>query len=350
MKRFGGLYADLVNFENIYLAFHKALRGKKNNPKVAAFSRRQEEGLLSLQEELIEKSYRPGPYRTFIIYDKKPRMISAASFRDRIVHHALCNIIEPLFESGFIFDSYANRKGKGTHHAVSRCNDFARKNPFVLKCDIKKYFPSIDHEILKRKIRHKIKDPNILWLCDVIIDNSNPQEEICDYFAGDDLFTPINRRKGLPIGNQTSQFFANAYLDTFDHFVKERLRCKYYIRYVDDFLIFGKNKEELWDILHKVISFLEKLRLRLHPNKANVFPVKCGIPFLGYTIFPTYRRLASYNVRRFRKRLKRLQVLYAHGELDLYRLRSSIHGWLGHTSHANTYNLRKAIFQALRFV
>lgn len=345
MKRHGYLYERLTSFENIFLAFKKAMAGKKRNPNVADFACNQELNLLNLQMELQEKSYRPGKYRTFMIYEKKPRMISAAPFRDRVVHHAFCNIIEPIFEKSFIFDSYANRKGKGTHRAVERCSQFTRKNKYALKCDIKKYFPGIDHEILKQLIRAKIKDPDVLWLCDVIIDNSNPQEEDVDWFPGDDLFTPIGRRKGLPIGNQTSQFFANVYLNQFDHFVKEFLGCKYYLRYVDDFLVFNDSKKYLWDVKEVISEQLERFRLKLHQYKVHVFPVKCGIPFLGYRIYPDFRRIDSENVTRFRKRMKELQAQYLKGEVSIHNIHFSISGWLGHAIHANSYCLRQSLFK-----
>lgn len=350
MRTFDHLYERLVSFENLHLAFVKTVRGKKSNPKVGEFARRWEEELFSLQQELEQKAYRPGPYRTFFIYEKKRRMISAAPVRDRVVHHALCNIIEPLFEPTFIFDSYANRKGKGTHRAVERCAEFAQRNRCVLKCDIRKYFPSMDHEVLKEALRRKIRDPDVLWLCDLIIDHSNAQEEVIDYFPGDELFTPIQRVRGLPIGNQTSQFFANVYLNAFDHFVKETLRCRCYIRYVDDFLIFGGCKEGLAQVVQEVIGYLQRVRVKVPPNKAHVYPVECGIPFLGYIVFPTHIRLAADNVRRFRRRLRKLQASYGRGSADVERVRHSICGWLGHAKHASTYNLRKAVFRSLVFV
>ncbi len=164
-------------------------------------------------------------------------MISAAPYRDRVVHHGLCNIIVPIFERTFIHDSYANRCGFGTHRALRRFTEFARSSRYVLQCDIKKYFPSIDHEILKSLLRRKLKCQNTLWLLDKIIDNSNDQNSPIDYFPGDDLLTPIQRRRGLPIGNLTSQFFRNVYLNGFDHFIKEQLKVKKYIRYLDDFAI-----------------------------------------------------------------------------------------------------------------
>src|SRR5262249_9014767 len=158
-----------------------------------------------LQAELQSQTYRLGPYRTFTIYDAKPRLISAAPYRDRVVHHALCNIIEPIFERIFIHDSYACRKGKGTHAAAHRLTQFMQNNDYPLQCDIRKYFPSIDHAILKSLLRRKIGCPQTLWLIDLLIDHSNPQDEVTDYFPGDTLFTPWERRRGLPIGNQTSQ-------------------------------------------------------------------------------------------------------------------------------------------------
>lgn len=347
MRRYGDLFMHVVSFENLFLAFCKALRGKKGNPRAAHFARQQEAELLALQEELRGHTYRPGPYRSFVVTDKKPRLISAAPFRDRVVHHALCNIVEPLFEPSFIFDSYANRVGKGSHRAVYRCSHFARVNRYVLTCDIKKYFPSIDHEVLKGLLRRRIKDPGVLWLADVIIDGSNEQEHVLDWFAGDDLLTPLRRRKGLPIGNQTSQFFANVYLDPLDHFVKEQLRVRWYIRYVDDFLLFAPTKPELWEAGKAICGFLETLRLKLHPRKFHVFPVSAGIPFLGYRVFPTHRLIAADNARRCRRRLRRLQRAYRLGRVSLCTVNASVNGWLGHALHADSYGLRKDLLGGL---
>jgi len=173
MKRFGGLYQQVTSFENLYLASRKARKGKRHKENVIQFEENIELEILKLQAELVSKSYRPGPYREFTIYERKPRKISAAPYRDRVVHHALCTIIEPIFEDTFIYDSYACRKGKGTHKAVDRFTEFSRKNRYILKTDIKKYFPSIDHEILFRKIKKKIKCKDTLWLLRVIIDGSN---------------------------------------------------------------------------------------------------------------------------------------------------------------------------------
>ena len=188
--------------------------------------------------------------------EPKPRTISAAPYRDRVVHHALCNIIAPIFEGTFISDSYANRIGFGTHRALRRFTEFARSSLYILQCDIRKYFPSIDHGILKELVRRKIKCAETLWLIDSIIDGSNEQEPVIHHFPGDDLLAPLQRRRGLPIGNLTSQFFANIYLNGFDHFLKEQLRVKKYIRYVDDFALFSDD----WEFLAEARLAIEDYR------------------------------------------------------------------------------------------
>lgn len=212
MKRCKNLYEDLSSFENLYHAARKAQCGKRYTPSTLAFNHNLEYELMQVREELRAKTYTPGSFRTFLIYDAKPRLISAAPYRDRIVHHAICNIIEPIYEGIFIYDSYACRPGKGTHAAVDRFTSFARKYDYVLKCDIQKYFPSVDHEILKQVLRRKIGCQDTLWLLDTIIDNSIEPSNPPSYFESDDLFSPWSRARGLPIGNQTSQFFANVYL------------------------------------------------------------------------------------------------------------------------------------------
>lgn len=234
MKRQGHLWERLISFEGLLAAAEKACKGKRFRPPVAAFHFDLERHLWRLHQELADKTYRPGPYRTFFIHEPKRRQISAAPYRDRVVHHALTRVLEPIFERSFVHDSYACRKGKGTHAAVRRSQEFARRHRYVLKADIRKFFPSIDHAILKALLARKVKDPHVLWLAGLLIDGSNPQEGVCDWFAGDDLFAPAQRCRGLPIGNQTSQFFANVYLDPLDHFVKERLEIEGYTRYVDD--------------------------------------------------------------------------------------------------------------------
>ena len=348
MKRYGQLWDGVISFKNLLLAAEKARRGKRFKPGVARFFFHLETELVRLQEELTFMTYRPGPYRTFTIYEGKPRQISAAPFRDRVVHHALTGILEPIFERSFIFDSYACRKGKGTHAAVDRCQQLARRHAYVLKADIQKFFPSIDHAILKDQVARRIKDPHVLWLVRTIIDHSNPQLPAVMWFPGDDLFTPIERRRGLPLGNQTSQFFANIYLDPLDHFVTDRLGLPY-VRYVDDFLLFSDDKRLLLEVRAHISRFLERFRLRIHENKSVVFPTRDGIRFLGYRVFTTHRLLAKENVRRFRRRMRWMQRSFADGRLPLEAIRPRIMSWISHARKANTYRLRADLFSKMSF-
>jgi retron-type reverse transcriptase len=305
--------------------------------------------LFRLQEELRSKTYAPGPYREFSIYERKKRKISAAPYRDRVVHHALCNVIEPIFEKSFIFDSYACRKGRGTHAGVERFTEFCRKNKYVLKTDIKKYFPSMDHEILFRKISKKIKCKDTLWLIKTIIDRGNKQEDVIDYFPGDDLFEPFTRKRGIPIGNLTSQFFANIYLNDLDHYVKEKLKCPYYIRYVDDIAVLDNYKGRLWEVKDRIEDFLLRDRLKLHPDKTFVAPVSIGIDHLGYRVFPNHRLLRKDNSLRFKRKMREMAKLYRAGSMPWEKINASVQSWIGHAKHADTYGLRRGIFRKIVF-
>jgi retron-type reverse transcriptase len=349
MKSHSGLFETIVSFKNLLNAAHKAQKGKRTNEDTARFNVNLEKELWTLHRQLEDRTYRPGSYQAFYIHEPKRRMISAAPYRDRVVHHALCNVIEPLFEKTFIFDSYANRKGKGTHKAVLRYQAFSRGDRYVLKCDIRKYFPSIDHQILKNEIRTKIEDPGALWLIEMIIDNSNAQEEPLNYFPGDSLLTPVERRKGLPIGNLTSQFFANVYLNRFDHFIKENLRCKHYVRYVDDFAVFHGDKAFLRHVKSEASRYLEEWRLALHPEKSKVHPVDTGLEFLGHRVFPRHKLLKKRNVVLFRRKLKRLQTAYAKENVDWEYVKCRIQAWNAHAAFSDTYRLRKKLFDEFTF-
>jgi retron-type reverse transcriptase len=349
MKRHGNLWEKVISFEALLRAADTARRGKRFRPAVAAFHFDQERALWKLHEELTTKTYRPGTYRSFFIHEPKKRQISAAPYRDRVVHHALTGVLEPIFEKTFIADSYACRKGKGTHAAVKRCQQFARRFRHVLKADVQKFFPSVDHQILKALVARKIKDPDVLWLVGQIIDGSNPQEEVVSYFPGDDLFTPGERRRGIPIGNQTSQFFANVYFDPLDHFVKDRLGVRGYFRYVDDFLVFSDDKGHLADVREQMRDFLVGLRLRLHPKKCVIFPVNDGIRVLGYRVFPTHRLLPKENVRRFRRRVRGMQQEYTAGRTSFAEIYQRLMSWSGHARQANTYRLRCRLFDTISF-
>jgi retron-type reverse transcriptase len=349
MKRYGNLWPQLISFEHLLRSSTKARRGKRFRSAVARFEFHLEPELVKLQQQLLSKTYHPGDYRSFYIHVPKKRLISAAPYRDRVVHHALTSTLEPIFERTFISDSYACRKGRGTHAAVNRCQQYARRFRYVLKADIRKFFPSMDHAILQNLIVRKIKDPDVLWLSEQIISYSNPQEMVVNWFLGDDLFTPVERRRGIPIGNQTSQFFSNIYLDPLDHFVKEHLRIKGYVRYVDDFLVFSDDKRQLAEARVQIKHFLTGLRLRLHPRKNTIFPVAEGIRFLGYRVFPAHRLLVKENVWRFLRRVRRMQQDYSDGNTTLPEIRQRLMSWIGHASHADTYRLRHDLFARIHF-
>ncbi len=350
MKRHGNLWPQVTDFANLIRAARQAQRGKRSREYVQVFNYHLEANLIQLQEELETKTYQPGAYRTFHIVEPKRRMISAAPYRDRVVHHALCNVIVPLFEKTFIADSYANRRGLGTHRARRRFVSFARSSRYVLQCDVKKYFPSIDHAILKQLVRRKIKCADTLWLLETLIDASNEQEPVLDYFPGDDLRTPFLRKRGLPIGNLTSQFFANVYLNPFDHFVKETLRVPKYLRYVDDFALFSDDQEFLSDARTAIETRLAALRVKIHPIKSQLFETRHGANFLGFRVFPTQMRVRAENLRRARRRLRRMRAAYQTGALTLVQVTQSLRSWIAHLEHGDTWQLRERVFTDLAFV
>lgn len=224
LKKTDELFDRVASFTALHEAVMKAVRGKRAKPGAAGFMASLEKNLISLEARLQSGVWRGGGYTEIEIFEPKHRLVSAAPFRDRVVHHALCAVVAPIFEHGFISDSYANRVGKGTHRAVTRYEQYRDRYSYVLRCDIYRYFPAIDHAILKLDLRRRISCEPTLALLDQIIDGSNPQEKVNVFFPGDDLLTVAERQRGLPIGNLTSQLFGNVYLDGFDHFVKEVLR------------------------------------------------------------------------------------------------------------------------------
>ncbi|MGF1569407.1 MAG: RNA-directed DNA polymerase [Nodosilinea sp.] len=349
MKRYSNLWPHIIDFENLLQASRQAQQGKRYRPNVLAFNHNLDQELLRLQDELTRKAYRPGGYRTFKIEDPKPRLISAAPYRDRVVHHALCNIIVPPLEQTLIADTYANRIGYGTHRALKRFVHFARSSRYVLQCDVRKYFPSIDHELLKTTLRRKLKCPDTLWLIDTVIDGSNPQGNDVDYFPGDNLLTPIQRRRGLPIGNLTSQFFANLYLSGFDHFIKEQIKTRKYLRYVDDFALFSDDRDFLAEARLAIEAYLASLRLRLHPIKSQLFETRFGVNFVGFRVLPDRIRVRNDNLRRARHRGHQLQRDYTNGEISLADLVQRLQSWEAHLLHGDTQGLRRQIFEQLVF-
>lgn len=348
MKRYGNLWPQIITFENLYNAHRKAQRGKRYRSTVLEFNHRLESNLLQIQKELETQTYQPGQYRTFLIKEPKIRMISAAPYRDRVVHHALCTWIAPILEETLIRDTYANRVGFGSHRALRRFTQFCRSNLYILQCDIAQYFPSIDHGILKNLIRRKIKCQSTLWLIDLLIDNSNPQYPVVEHFPGDTLLSPLERHRGLPIGNLTSQMFANFYLSSFDHFIKETLGFQHYLRYVDDFALFAGYPEVLKFARPEIEAYLATLRLKIHPIKSQVFKTQHGANFVGYRVLSTHIRIRRQNLHQARKRCRCQLRLRAMRALPLTTLQTSLQSWFAHLSHANSYRLQQEILTFLR--
>jgi len=340
------LYGELCSFRNLELAYRKARKGKRSKKAVQEFEFNLEENLLQLKRELEDGSYQPHPLRQFVVMDPKTRVISASHFRDRVVHHALCNIIQPVFERTFIDDSYANRVGKGTRKALDRFDRFKRKVGkngrivngakddnmvvgYILKADIRHYFDTVDHDVLMGLIGRRISDERILALVRKILKN-----HVTD-----------SPGKGMPIGNLTSQFFANLYLNELDYFVKHQLRAGFYIRYVDDFVIMHNSEKILLQWKRQIASFLETLKLELHPEKSKVYPLHNGVNFLGCRVFYHHKLLKKSNLMAIENRLVEFKKSYDRNETTYEKIMQSLESWMAYARHANTYKLRKDIMQ-----
>lgn len=334
MKTYNHLYEEIVSFENLLAAYKGFRKGKRFKEDILKFDYNYEAELFKLQEELMDYTYVPLPPQRFFIYEPKKREIVAACVRDRVVHHALCRVIEPIFDKRLIYDTYACRIGKGTLAAINRFERFKRKllahyserEIYILKADIRKYFQNINHDILLGLIGKRIADKEVIWLIKRILVN--------------------HQGKGIPIGNLTSQVFANLYLNPLDQFIKHDLGFKYYIRYMDDFVLMDSSKDRLQRAKRGIADFLEdNLRLNLHPKKQTVTPLKCGIDFLGFRIFSTHRLLRKENVKRFRRKLKRLKRKFAEEKITTRTVSLSVKGWIAHAREGNTYGLRKRILR-----
>jgi RNA-directed DNA polymerase len=329
MKSCKNIYPRIYNKKNLVLAWKKARKGKTKKDYVIEFELDLGRNLLKLHEELKNETYSPLPLETFILRDPKTRIISKADFRDRIVHHALCNAIEPIFDKTFIYDSCANRKGKGTSFAIKRFDKFKRKvtknltsKAYCLKADIKHYFKEINHKILLKIIKRKITCKKTIKLIKKII--------------------LTKEKRGLPLGNLTSQFFANVYLNELDYFVKHKLKSKHYLRYVDDFMILSKSKIQLIAWKKEVIIFLkQELILELHPDKSKIVNLSKGIDFVGFRNFYHYKLLRKRNKRNIQGKIE----LFEGGEISQEKFMKILQGWNAYANQANSYNLRKSFLQ-----
>ncbi len=325
------LYSEVASFQNLLISFKKAFKGKRNNPDASSFYLNLEKNLFKLRHELLNKSYKPGRYRYFKIRDPKERSISAAPFRDRVVHHALVNVIEPIFENVFVQNSFACRKGKGTHRAVLLAQKYIKVNRFYLKMDIEKYFENINHKKLLEIISEEIKNQDVLWLIKTILKTSEQSSGITG--------------KGIPIGNLTSQFFANVYLNKMDHYVLEELSLRYYIRYMDDFVIFADDIERLKEVRDNLKRYV-KQELLLHMKDRAVYIQKRGngVGFLGYRVFPRLIRIKNRNIRRLKRKISFRERQFNAGEIGAERLVASVQSMIGYFKLANADTLRRTIF------
>lgn len=325
------LYPEMTSFPALHRGYREARMGKRDKEDVLRFAADLEANLLRLRDELRSRRYEPAGFDVFHLFDPKEREIHAPYFRDRVVHRALHHVLEPLFERGFIHDSYACRPGRGTHAAVDRLQAFMRNQDtaYYLECDIRSYFDSVDHDIMLDLLSRRVTDEDVLWLVRTILD---------DYDGG------VAAGKGMPIGTLYSQLFANIYLDRFDHFVKQSLRVPYYVRYMDDFILLSDSKADLHDWRETMQGYLrDHLELSLPREKAYIEPLEKGATWLGYRVFPQYRLLRKRNKVGFRRRMNRLKQRLNEGEITYDRVRASIDSWRGHASHAATTNLLSTI-------
>ena len=288
-------FEDIISIDNLLSAWQEFIRGKRGKQDVQMFSMNLMDNILDLHRDLANHTYNHGPYQAFNICDPKPRNIHKATVRDRLLHHAIYRKLYPFFDRTFASDSFSCRLNKGTHKAINRFRSFAYKmgknntrTCWILKCDIRKFFANIDHEILKSILKKYITDPDILWLLSKIIVSFNTKPGI-----------------GLPLGNLTSQLLVNIYMNEFDQFVKHKLKVKYYIRYADDFVLFSESRLYLENLIPQIQSFLENnLKLKLHPDKLYIKTLASGVDFLGWVHFLDHGVLRTTTKRRMFKRIE----------------------------------------------
>ncbi|MBZ0317860.1 MAG: RNA-directed DNA polymerase [Anaerolineae bacterium] len=360
------MFNDICKLENLYLAFKKAQLDNHYKRKVCVFAFRLEENINRLNWELLNNRYTPQPYTYFVVHEPKPRDIAAPAFRDRVLQHSLVARIQPLFEKQFIYDAYACRVDKGTHLGAYRLKKFLMAARCIygpttpiysLQCDIRKFFQSIAWDKLLTIINQTITCPKTRDLIEKIITTHNGNErnspvkkEQLSLFDDRATFQApginIEKRVGLPIGNLTSQLFANIYLNELDHFMKDRLRLKWYGRYMDDFYVLHQDKAYLKDLVTTVDDFLQhNLELSLHPKKLNIADTKNGVPFVGYRVFYDHILVRGNTLLRMERNWRKKQKQVKNGMIEPHKLEESKAAIIGHLSHANTYGLSKCLFE-----
>ena len=339
-KTYNNLWQEFVDFENLYNAYKLARKGKRYRYESLEFIKDLEVNIITLQNQLIWNMYNPSTMRQFYVFEPKKRLISAPCFVDRIVHHALNLIIEKLFVRKFVNETFACIVGRGIHAAmrhVVKCARIAKchwKRYYVLKCDIRKFFPSVNHDTLKKIIRRTIRDKKVLNLIDIIIDSYN---------------TDGTPGRGIPIGSLTSQLLANVVLDPFDHFIKEEKRVKYYARYMDDFIILHHDKKYLQKLKEEIEEYLHKaLDLDMNP-KTGIFHERQGIDFCGYRIWPTHVLPRKSTIKRTKRRLRRFARVYKDNPGILKHASDSIQSFLGYIKHCSGWNTTRSMLNSIIF-
>lgn len=348
MQSIKNIYAKIYDFENLYKAWEEARKGKRYRDDVLIFNRNFEEHLINIQNELIYGTYEVGKYHTFYVYEPKKRLIMSLPFKDRIVQWAIYRQLFPLYEKTFIYDSYACRRGKGTHKAADRLQYWLRQTDrkperyYYLKMDISKYFYRVDHDILLKILGRRITDTQLLALLEKIINCESmcfglpPEKEPDEVEVTERL-----GNKGMPIGNLTSQMFANIYLNEVDQYAKHELGLHYYIRYMDDIIILHHDKKCLAEVKELLRVFLDdNLRLDLN-NKTAIRPCNTGIDFVGYRIWATHRRLKKKTAVKIKRNLKKQIEKVRAGEESKERLDRSVASYRGILSHCDSYGLRQ---------
>lgn len=344
VKRIGYLYEQIHTWENLLLALQKAKKGKKSADLQAVLFN-WESVLLNLQKQLKKNSFAFGNYKQFKIFEPKERLINCAPFTDRIVHHAICNIINPLLEKSMIVDSYACRKAKGLHKAVKRAFWFSKQTRYHYRFDIKKYYYTIDHTVLKTMLERKFKDAKLLKLLSDLIDSYHTGNEYYFPFPEDDLLDLI-RERGLPIGNLTSQLFANLYLSGLDHLIREKLHLPYYIRYMDDIIVFSDDLTALKQAKLEIIRYLKSIRLTINERKDQIQANNRGVDFLGFRMINNRIKLKNQNLVRLKRKLKQKSKLPVQ---DFKQFLQSINGHLGYLEGGHTKAIVNHIFADIQF-
>jgi retron-type reverse transcriptase len=329
MKRAGNLWNKIVDLDNLALAAHKAFRGKEGKREVICFRRRFTEELQQLRQEMLSDSVRVDDYHYFTIKDPKERIICAASLKIRILHHAIMNVCHEHFDRRLIYDTYATRPGKGVYAALDRAKGKMAHHPYYVKLDVRKYYDSIDHRILKQQLSRLFKDPSLLRLLYRIIDSYSVAEQ-----------------RGLPIGNLTSQYFANLYLSELDHYMKETVGAQVYLRYMDDVLILGESRAELKNMAQTFTRYADR-RLNLTIKPPQLGRCSTGVSFLGYRVFPGYLQLNARSKRRFRTKLLDYDKQLQTGKLTEEQCALGVVPMLAFLNHAKSYRFRQACMKLL---